>query len=221
VLVSQHDFKSDKGAEKVKETLATIDKGLAAFGPVKPRQVPAGTTIPYRGVDFRPDGSATLAVYVRQFHGGKALAPPVHDSLTLTEKELKSLTPPAFKVGTKWDVPKEISSRLSRCLSPSSDQSTMPRPEEVTSIELRGRVRAVMQNEAWIGFTGQIKASHLYLGKRNHGEAKITGLASYNFETKKMMFVSLVLEGTFRSFPPYDEVLPIAAVAQWVQKKTD
>jgi hypothetical protein len=129
------------------------------------------------------------------------------------------LAPPAIKTGTQWLVPKEVAGKLARCLSPSSDQSTMPQPDEVTDVELKGRVRAVVKDEAWIGFIGHIEASHLYEGKRNRGGAKIRGLASYNFRTKKMMFVAFVLEGTFRGRPPYDEPRPIAAVAQWVQKR--
>jgi hypothetical protein len=179
----------------------------------------AAVSIPYRGAEFRPDGSATLAAYVRAYDNGRPLSRPVQDSFTLSAKEFGELAPPAFKVGTSWAVPKEVAGKLARCLSPGSDQSTMPRPEEVTAVELRGRVRAVVQNEAWIGFSGHIKASHLYEGRRNRGEAKIRGLASYNFQTQKMMFVALVLEGTFRSFPPHDEAIPIAAVAQWVQKR--
>jgi hypothetical protein len=219
VLAALHDFKSDKDDAKIRETLSVIDRGLQAFGPVKPRRVTEGANVPYRGVDYRPDGSVTLAAYVRAFDNGRPLPRPVQDSFTLSAKEFGNLVPPTFKSGTQWDVSKEVAGKLARCLSPSSDQSTMPRPEEVTALELRGRVRAVVQNEAWIGFIGHIKASHLYEGKRNRGAAKIRGLASYNFQTKKMMFVSLVLEGTFRGFPPYDEAIPIAAVAQWVQKR--
>jgi hypothetical protein len=219
VLASLHDFKSTKDNEKVRETLAVINRGLQAFGPIKPRPPTAGMGIPFRGVEFRPDESVTLAVYVRAYDNGRPLPRPVQDSFTLSAKDFRELAPPATKVGTQWTVPKEVARNLARCLSPGSDQSTMPRPEEVTSVELRGRVRAVVQNEAWIGYQGHIKASHVYEGKRNHGESRIRGLASYNFQTKKMMFVSFELEGTFRGFPPYDEPRQIAAVAQWVQKR--
>ena len=37
VLAAQHDFRSDKDQEKVRETLYFIDGALRAFGPVKPR----------------------------------------------------------------------------------------------------------------------------------------------------------------------------------------
>jgi hypothetical protein len=219
VLASQHDFKSERDNEKVRETLAVLEEGLRAFGQVNARPPTAGTGVLYRGEEFLPDGSVTLALYVRAYDNGRPLPRPVQDSFPLSAREFRDFAPPALKVGTQWTVPPEVANNLGRCLSPSSDQSTMPRPNEVTTVELRGRVRAVVQNEAWIGFHGVIKASHLYEGKRNHGEAKIRGLASYNFETKRMMFISFVLEGTFRGFPPYDEPRQIAAVAQWVQKR--
>ncbi len=219
VLAALHSFKSTKDDAKVRETRSAIDQGLQAFGPVKPRPLTAGASVPYRGAEYRPDGSVTLAAYVRGYDNGRPLSRPVQDSITLTAKEFDALAPPQSKTGTQWSVPKEVAARLAKCLSPGSDHSTMPLPEEVTDVALTGRVRAAVKDEAWIGFTGHIAASHLYLNKRNRGTAKIRGLASYNFETKKMMFVALVLEGEFRSFPPYDEPRAIAAVAQWVQKR--
>jgi hypothetical protein len=89
VLAGRHDYADfNNGA---RELLETIDVGLTAFGPVKPRRVrptetAAGQTIsaemisdflPFRGKGVRDDGNVDLALYVRQMlGGGRQTIPP-------------------------------------------------------------------------------------------------------------------------------------------------
>jgi hypothetical protein len=80
------------------EALADLDKGLEAFGPVKPREVSGGDPWPDRGAGARPDGSVRLTVSVRFTFGGNPDGRGTRDSIILSAKDWDRLRPP--EVGT-------------------------------------------------------------------------------------------------------------------------
>src|SRR5262245_41238898 len=151
-----------------------LDAGLKAFGPVKPRQVKPTDPLPHRGIGAGPDGAVTLALYTRYLHQGRPDGPAVIDSLTLTAGEWGAFLPPAATAGTDWTLPEAVARRLCRGLSPSSDQSTMPRPREVTAVRLTGQVVEVKEGLARLRYRGEIAAVHTYEGKASNGQARVT-----------------------------------------------
>ena len=104
------------------------------------------------------------------------------DSLTLPEAESSALAPPAAAWEPRWTVPEPVARRLCRILSPSSDQSTMPRPEEVTAVRLAGRVRSVEDGVARLSFEGTLSAAHTYEGKVSYAAARLTGVGRYDVD---------------------------------------
>ena len=130
--------------------------------------------------------------------------------------------PPEAKAGTEWALPEAVARQLCRGLSPSSDQSTMPRPGEVTAVRLSGRVVEVKEGIARLRYRGEIAARHTYEGKASHGQARVIGSGSYDVKARRMRSLLLLLEGTYRSPPPYDRAArETGAVLEWSREKTE
>jgi hypothetical protein len=220
VLSGHHDVKDHKSWPQ--EVLDALDAGLKAFGPVRPRRVKPTDPLPHRGVGAGPDGAVTLAVYARYLHQGKRDGPAVIDSLTLPAGQWRAFIPPEATAGTEWTLPEAVARQLCRGLSPSSDQSTMPRPGEVTAVRLSGRVVEVKEGVARVRYQGEIAARHTYEGKASHGQARVMGSGSYDVKAGRMRSLLLLLEGTHRSPPPYDKAArETGAVLEWSWEKTE
>ena len=160
-------------------------------------------------------GSITLAIEVRCTFGGRPEGDGVIDSLTLPEAEWAGLTP--SKAGVeRVDRARASARRFGRILSPNSDQSTMPRPEEVTAVRLTGRVLTVEDGMVRLAYEGTTAAAHTYEGKVSHAEARMTGVGSYDAEDGRPLSFRLVSDGTYRMAPPYDKDLrTTAAAVEW------
>ena len=241
VLAGHHDIKNHKTWSQ--EILETIDGGLRAFGSVSPRRAKRENPLPYRGRGVKPDGSVSVAVYVRSMLGGgsdsapsvvdgkdhwkwagalRPDGPPVIDSLALSPKEWSTLTPPRLEAGSEWAVPEAVARKFSRALSPSSDQSTMPRPEEAKVAELKAIVESVGKGQARIRLTGRWATEHTYNRKPSYGWASAEGIAVYDIEKKALERVLLVFSGAFKSVPPWDKGhRPIGAVMEWGSGPSD
>jgi hypothetical protein len=214
VLAGHHEVKDHKSWTR--EVLATIDDALKAFGPVTRREAGRVAPLPYRGLGVRPDGGITLAITVRYTYAGRPEGDGVIDSLTLPEADWAGLTPPVAGGSRGWTVPEPVARRFSRILSPNSDQSTMPRPEEVTAVRLAGRVLAIEDGRVRLAYEGTIAASHTYEGKVSHAEARLTGAGSYEVKSGRLLSFLLVADGTYRMAPPYDKDLrTTAAAVEW------
>ena len=130
--------------------------------------------------------------------------------------------PPAATVGTNWALPEAVARQLCRGLSPSSDQSTMPRPGEVTAVRLTGRVIEVKEGIVRLLYRGEIAAQHTYEGKTSHGQAQVVGLGAYDVKAERLQSLRLLFEGTHRSPPPYDKAArKTGAVIEWSAQKTE
>jgi len=235
VLAAHQNFKSaETWTQEVRDTLAS---GLKTFGPVTPRPQQAIHQLPYRGVGVQPNGSVTLALYSRYVHGGgprlapaatnskslwmwegglKPDGPPVIDTLSLTAGEWTAFAPPRVAVGAEWTLPAATARKLARVLSPSSDQSTMPRPEEATMAELKAVVESVTAGQAQVRLTGRWAMKHIYDGKPSYGWATAEGIAFYDAGRKTPRSLLLTFSGAYRMVPPWDkEDRPIGAVVEW------
>jgi hypothetical protein len=203
------------------ELLDALDAGLKAFGPVEERKIQRAEPLPYRGIGVPPDGRVTLALCTRHLREGKRDGPPVLDTLTLSPEDWSAFTPRQATPGTEWAVPPGVARQLCRCMSPFSDHVTMPRPDDVTTIHLAGRVTDVADGVAQIRYTGEIATRHvwyLYENKPLFAQARITGVARYDVKARRLLSLLLVLEGTHRGVPPYDAPRPSGAVADWTAK---
>jgi hypothetical protein len=235
VLAGHHEIANQ--ATWSQEVLNTIGAALKSFGPGSPRQAQPVNPIPHRGFGVDEDGGVTLALYVRTVRGGgrptapapvhptslwlwddelKTDGPPVIDSLPLNANDWATLTPPQGAVGTEWPIPESIARKFARTLSPSSDQSTMPRPEDATVAEMKARVEEVNEGQARIRFTGRWATKHVYDGKPSYGWATADGIGLYDSKKHAMRSLLLTFGGAFRMVPPYDkDDRPTGAVAEW------
>ena len=235
VLAAHHEIKDHKTWPQ--EVLDTIDTAFKAYPEVVPRQIQPVNPLPYRGVGTHADGGVTLALYARTVRGGgrptapapvhanslwlwegdlKTDGPPVIDSLTLSRDEWMAFTPRDAVAGSEWRIPESAARRLARALSPSSDQSTMPRPEDATVAELKVRVEAVEDRQMRIRLSGRWATKHIYDGKPSYAWATADGIGVCDMKTKAMRSLLLTFSGAFRMVPPYDKSdRPTGAIAEW------
>ena len=92
----------------------------------------------------------------------------------------------------------------------------MPRPPEVTSIKLTGRVRAIEDGVAHLVYEGNLSGSHLNQAKkRTHGTAKLTGAGRYDVRTGQLLSFVWVFDGVYKGPPPYDQPASYSGVVEW------
>jgi hypothetical protein len=217
VLAYHEHYKSEESWPG--EVYAMLQKGLDASGTVRPRLVRWTEPLPNRGLGVRPDGSVSLAIYIRRLSSGRLKGAGTLDSLTLSASELEAFAPPATREGTRWLLPAAVARQLCRCLSPESDQASMPLPADVTQLRLAGEVHWERGDILTLVYTGQIAAVHKHpyeKGKTNHGEARIEGTGRYNARSGQLLSLTFVLDGVYYNFQPYHrEPHPILAGIEW------
>jgi hypothetical protein len=216
VLASHQNFKSDKTWPR--EVLADLEPGLKAFGAVKPREVSRSDPLPRRGRGVRSDGGATPAIYLRYSIKGiplRELPNPTIDSLTLRAKQLDELGPPRPKADVSWEISEALGRQFSRVLGP-GDEDSMPRPHEVSSVKLMGRVRAIEDGVAHLVYEGSLSGSHLNQAKkRTQGTVKLTGAGRYDVKTGRLLSFVWVFDGIYKGPPPYDQPASYSGVVEW------
>jgi hypothetical protein len=240
VLAGHHEFKSRE--TWTQEVLDSANAALKAFGPVPPRQVKSTDPLPFRGHGTQPDGTVCLAIYARQMLGGgrqnapagmpasrqwlwdgalRPDGPAVIDCLTLTPKEWAGLVPPKTEVRSTWVVPEAVARPFCRVLIPSSDQSSMPRPNDAKLARLEGTIESVEQGLARIRLTGAWEAVHLQEGDTKRpmrGAATAEGNAIYDVKQQTMHSVLLVFSGSYGR-PEDEAVCAAGAVVEWQRKR--
>jgi len=218
VLASHQNFKSDKTWSK--ELLADLEPGLKAFGKVLPRDSRRSDPLPRRGLGAQSDGGTTVAIYLRYAIKNiplRELPNPTIDSLRLTAKDLAELAPAKVEAGAEWKIPEALGRRFSRVLGP-GDEDTMPRPLEVTSAILTGKVEAVHDGVAQIVYGGTLAGSHLNQAKkRTHGQTKLIGVGRFDLKTGRLISFVWVFDGVYKGPPPYDQPHNYSAVVEWTR----
>jgi hypothetical protein len=207
VLASHQNFKSHK--TWAKELMADLQPGLKAFGEIEPRKPTVADPLPGRGVGLRKDGGVCLAVFLRYSIKGiplRELPNPTIDSLVLSEGDFAKFAPPKAEAGAAWQVPGAVGRQFCRVLGP-GDENTMPRPNEVASVRLEGKVESVSDGIARLTYEGEIAGSHETQSKRGkcHGKAKMTGVGTYDVKAGRLLSLVWVFDGTFTAPPPYDK----------------
>jgi hypothetical protein len=213
-----------------KAVLLALDDGIKAFGHVQPRRVRRTNPLPFCGCGRRPDGSVMLAVTDRWMPDrGVEGVPndPAHksaatfDSFTLTRAEWATLAPPKSGAGQEWTVPEATARKF--CALLSTGDKVFRDPQEVTAVRIEGRVQAVDNGVAYLTFQGEIAGKHVGTasegreGQPLSSEAKlIAGAGSYDTKAGCMLSVTLVFDGRFRNYPPYDNPASrYGAVVEW------
>jgi hypothetical protein len=233
VLAAHQDMTTmaDPHGKWAQAALADLERGLQAFGPVTPRRVELTQSLPFRGVGTQPDGRVTLAVTDRWvFVPDLSREPPrdalgatVLDSITLTADEWKGLAPPDARPGRTWDVPEATGRKFFPLLS--TGDTTFRDAKEVTAVRLAGRVERVEGGVAHLAYEGAIAATHV--GTKNEGkEGKqcsssatlLGGVGTYDVASGRLLSLTLVFDGRFRNYAPYDAPARFGAVVEWHQE---
>ncbi|MFO0880906.1 MAG: hypothetical protein U0840_26555 [Gemmataceae bacterium] len=234
VLSAHQDMKTmnDPRGKWTQSALADLQAGLKAFGPVEPRRrVEKFQSLPNRGMGTFPDGRVNLAVtdrwvFVKDLSRDPprdALGPTVFDSIVLTTDEWKKLGPADTRSGTAWEVPEAVARKFYPVLSASD--TVFRDPKEITSVRLAGQVETVEGGVAYLVYTGAISGTHI--GTRNEGkEGKpcisavklLGGVGTLDVKSGKMLSLTLVFDGSYRNYPPYDHPARFGAVVEWTQE---
>lgn len=182
-------------------TRKLIEDALKVHGPVKPRQIKAIQTHPFRGKGVMPDGSVRLAAYLRP--SSKTLASltiksPVISSIALTRGGFKTLAPPRPVVGAKWLLPDEAARQFARVTSPLCRQHA-PEPDWVTAVRIQGEVQTLKDEAAVVRYEGRIASEHHAGGTTVSVQMMtFTGEGIYDLKSKEMCSILLVGSGTLR-----------------------
>jgi hypothetical protein len=215
-----------KGKSWTQDLIDTIDLGIKAHGTVEPRTVKAVDPLPHRGVGAGDGGQVTLALYTRYLLLGldrRGFGTVAIDSVVLSGEDWKTLAPPSGE-SKEWTVPPRVARQLHRVLSPTSDQNSMARADEVSTVRLTGKVRSVEDGIAYLDYQGEIAGEHVYAfdphkGKKIRARMTLTGVGTYDVKAKRLRSLTLVGEGTFRMFAPYDTEQKYGAVVEWRDKR--
>ncbi len=218
MLGGHHEFKSQDEAGRSQEVLTALEAGLKAFGPIHEYFDGAPDPLPYRGHGVRPDGGVTLAVYARYLHERQPDGPAMIDSLDLSASEWSTLAHRSDANQKDWVVPEEIARKFVRLLSPNSDQSTMPKPEDSKAADMRWKLSDLSANTAFAQLTGRLEAIHLCEGDPKRpikSKGDLTGIMVVTGKSKTPTRLSITLSGIYRHSPPYDSPREFGAVVEW------
>ena len=193
-----------------------LDIALKSFGPVTPRDVKVVETHPHRGKGVRPDGSVTLAEYVRQ-RSPDRIKSPVISSVTLSRGEFSAFAPREAVAGREWKLPEAVAKKLCRLASPMCYQHA-PQPDWVTGISLKAEVLEIRGRTARLSYEGSISSRRLMGNGKVLSEQKVRfeGEGLYDIRAKKMRSVLIVGTGIFR-WPEEapNKTVPFDAMIEW------
>jgi hypothetical protein len=203
---------------------ATLDKALEATGPLPERTDMRGDPPGLRGKGTDKDGGSIWAVYTRPMILGldrRGLGDHAVDSVHLTAEDWKAWAPPRDAiVGTRWSVSAEVGRKLHKVLSPNSDANTLARANEVTDATFKLRVTKLTDGIATVRIDGHISGIHTWefepnKGKKIRAAVGFLGVGKVNVKTGQWQAITLVGEGVYSHFPPYDEESKYGAVVEW------
>jgi hypothetical protein len=201
------------------EVLAAIEEGLAKAGKLTDRRPEPKDVLPFWGKGVADDGTVRLACQMRYFHQGKGIGQGALDEAVFSAKDFQAFSPLAARVGKTWNLPGTVSSEFSRCLSIVSDKSSMPKPDEVTEVDIVGSVERIRDGLATLRYTGHIAALHPHTFNKNYlykAHARLRGTGIYDVQKQELVSLLWIFEGGNKTIrPPSQDESPIAAVVEW------
>jgi hypothetical protein len=209
------------------DLLDVMEDAVRAHGGVTARKTDAIDLLPDRGFGRRADGSIVLAVYTRYMLAGldrRGFGDSTLDSVVWSGIDRARVEFPGLATGDDFAVGTAVVRKLHRVLSPSSDANTMPRADEVTQAKLVGRVEAIRGGIAHLSFRGSIAGVHTVefdpnKGKKIHAEMAFSGVGACEVKTGKLLSLTLLGDGRYRSYGAGDRFMRYGAVVEWRLKR--
>ncbi len=193
------------------DTVTMLTDAVAKAGPLPPRTVAATDPFPDRGRGLTVAGGVRLAVSVIGTRNGRQEGPPVLDSITLDADDWVAFVRPG---NGEWTVPEAAAKRFAPALSPVTDSIFVPRPADVTTAVVTGKVVRDAGGRFVVRYRGEWRSLH-----HRDGDLKLPircaatgdGVGVYDPATGKLVSLVWVLTGTA-------ENTPTAAVVEWEDK---
>jgi len=231
-----------KGGRKnwAESVAATLQEGLDAFGPVKPRQG-SSDYLARRGCGLDREGGAILAVSTKLLFvlplpedladlNPSAIPATGHDAIVLSASDLKNLVPDKVAAGTAWTAPEEVAQKFFPVLD--NWDKRFRKPSELTAVKLSGKVRSIRHDIAYLNFEGRLAGTHIWgkesgprlAGKSLASEVQVlSGVGAYDLATGEQLSLTLVFQG--RAGDPAKLREPgkegaYGAVVEWRRYKT-
>ncbi|MGO9919373.1 MAG: hypothetical protein ACLQIB_32320 [Isosphaeraceae bacterium] len=209
------------------KVLAALNLGMDKFGPIVPRRVRGGASLPYWGIGVRPDGGVTLAVIDRAYNTPDRprqlrvsdFRETCPDHVNLSAAEWSALAPPDVSVASRWTIPTAVGRKFFPLLGHMS--STFHHHEDVTDVRFTGGVASVRDGIANLVFGGSITGmlERKKTGQRLDTRTKIIGgVGSYDIGAGQMLSLTWVFDAEYRDFhDPAAHVTPLrfGTVVAW------
>lgn len=195
--------------------MSLMKQAVAKFGPIKARPLPARAVNPDRGVGYRADGTARLALTARYTAKSMSAGQPVFDSIVFTRAHWAGLAPPAEAKG-KYRVPEATARQFARAVSASSDLSFLIRPRDLKSITLTGEALPDRAGLKRVWLEGKMAGNRPHANeptKPHHGSMSVEGLLTLDGKGLPVELL-LVGEGEYQQ-PWMRRPSPTRAVVEW------
>jgi len=197
-----------------------IEESLNAFGPVAPREVKLVETHPFRGRGVMPDGSVSLAEYIRPSAASLAFMntnTPVVSSVTLTAEQFAYFAPRQLVAGERWTLPDNVAKQLARVTSPMCYQHA-PQPDWVTSVGIEAEVLSIEDGIARLGYQGRIESEHRVAGQLVSVQAAdLTGEGVYDCQTDSLCSVLFVGAGELKWPEAPEKLVDFDLLVEWTR----
>ena len=223
-LLAAHGKAEDSPAKWTAAVRGTLEQALKISGPLPARTDTRGDPPGLRGKGFDKDGSSIWAVYTRPMVLGldrRGLGDHALDSIRISAEDWKAWSPPRDAVvGTRWSLPAEVGRKLHKVLSPTSDANTLARPDEVSDATFKLRITQITDGLATVRIDGHLAGIHTWQfepnkGKKIRAAVGLLGIGTVHLKTGQWREITLVGEGLYSHFPPYDEPSRYGAVVEW------
>lgn len=222
LLLKKTLWSKERGKSWSETVSQGLKEGLEAFGPVKVRPQSQSAYLKKRGCGQDKQGRVILAVstkliFVPQLPidladlNTSAIPATGHDSIALGLEEFNQLFPAKAAGDLKRDMDRStltwtVAEATARKFFPVLDNwdKRFRKPEEVTAVQLTGKVRSVRHGIAYLNYEGRIagKCAWTEGSGRDARETSLrseaellAGVAAYDLQAGELLSLTLVFKG--------------------------